>query len=260
MWSQIRIQLSSINHEGLMTKTIRVAALAMVWTLGSVVAARAQTPAPAESQISAGVSIGGQFGTRTISGSSSFVLSNELATISATQTVGSGVVFDIYGGYRVWRRLSVALGVSTFTSSGDGSLTGSIPDPSRFGNPKVTSATATGLGHTDVAVNFQVMWRQPIMDKLDATIFLGPSLIHVKQDFLTGSVPTGTQNITATTTTESKSTGKAGSAGVDISYQITPRYGAGFFVRYLGGEVDLPSAPKMKVGGAQVGGGLRVRF
>jgi hypothetical protein len=34
----------------------------------------------------------------------------------------------------------------------------------------------------------------------------------------------------------------------------------GLFVRYAGGEVNLPSAPKMKVGGGQAGLGLRWRF
>src|SRR6266705_975782 len=127
MWSPTRIQLNSINHEGLMTKTIRAAVWAMVWTLGGVAAAHAQTPA--ESQISASVSLGGQFGTRTISNSTSFVLYNELATVSDTQKIGQGVVFDISGGYRVWRRLSVALGISTFHGSSDATLIGSIPSP-----------------------------------------------------------------------------------------------------------------------------------
>ena len=243
-----------------MTKTMRVMALVMVWTIGGGAAARAQAPAPAETQMFANVSLGGQFQSHTFSDSTSFGLYNELATVSATQTVGRGVVFDLSGGYRVWRRLSVALGVSTFHGTSDATLSGSIPSPLVFGQPKASTTTATGLGHTDVAVNLQAVWLQPITDKIDAAIFLGPSLIHVKQEVASASVVPGTQDLLAATASESKSTGKAGTAGVDISYKITSRYGAGLFLRYLGGEVDLPSAPKLKVGGLQVGAGLRVRF
>jgi len=41
---------------------------------------------------------------------------------------------------------------------------------------------------------------------------------------------------------------------------FTPRIGAGVFIRYAGGSVDLPSAPDVKVGGFQIGVGARVRF
>ena len=243
-----------------MTKTMRVMALVMVWTIGGGAAARAQAPAPAETQMFANVSLGGQVQSHTFSNSTSFALYNELATVSATQTVGSGVVFDIGGGYRVWQHLYVALGVSAFHGSSTATVTGSIPNPLIFGQPKTSTATATGLGQTDVAVNLQLVWIQPVTDKFDVAVALGPSLIHVKQDIVSASVTPGTQDLTTATGTESKSTGKAGSAGVDVSYKITSRYGAGAFLRYLGGEVDLPSAPKLKVGGLQVGVGLRVRF
>jgi hypothetical protein len=233
-----------------------------VWTIAGTAAARAQAQqsAPAESQAFANVSVGGQFQTRTFSNSTSFALFNELATASDTQTVGGGVVLDVSAGFRVWHHLFVALGVSTFHGSSGATLAGSIPNPLIFGQPKASTATATGLGQTDVAVNLQVVWLQPVTDKLDVAIALGPSLIHVKQDIATPSVVAGTQDIASATTSESKSTGKGGSASLDVSYKVTSRYGAGVFVRYLGGEVDLPSAPKLKVGGLQVGAGLRVRF
>ena len=243
-----------------MTKTIRVAGLALVWTLGGVAATRAQSTTPAESQMFVNLSAVGEFQNHRFTDIASFALYTELATVTNTQTVGTGAIFDISGGYRVWRNLSIAIGVSTFNGTSDAALTGSIPNSLVFGQPKASSAMATGLGQTDVAVNLQLAWIQSLSDKLDAEIFLGPSLIHVKQDVASPSVVAGTQNITAATATESKTTGKAGSAGIDLSYRFTSRYGAGGFVRYLGGEVDLPSAPKLKVGGVQVGAGLRVRF
>jgi hypothetical protein len=243
-----------------MTKTIRILALGLVWTIGGAALVQAQAFAPAESQGFVNVSVGGEFQNHTFIDNSSFALFSELATVSDTQTVGRGIVFDVTAGYRVWRNLSVAIGVSTFNGSSDATLTGSIPSPLVFGQPKTSSTTATGLNQSDVAVNFQLVWIQPLSDKVDVAISLGPSLIHVSQDVASPTVAAGTQTITSTTTTESKSTGKAGNAGIDLSYKLTSRYGAGGFVRYVGGEVDLPSAPKLKVGGLQVGGGLRIRF
>ena len=41
---------------------------------------------------------------------------------------------------------------------------------------------------------------------------------------------------------------------------MNDRYSVGGFVRYAGGEVDLPSVAKLKIGGVQAGGGIRFRF
>jgi hypothetical protein len=39
-----------------------------------------------------------------------------------------------------------------------------------------------------------------------------------------------------------------------------PQLGAGVFLRYAGGSVDLPEVSNVKVGGFQGGFGLRLRF
>ena len=108
-------------------------------------------------------------------------------------------------------------------------------------------------------MNLQAVWLQPITNKIDAAFFIGPSIIHVKQTIATATAVPGTQDISTDSATESKTTGKAGSVGVDFNYKINQRYGAGVFVRYLGGRADL-SSTKLTVGGAQVGVGLRVAF
>lgn len=74
------------------------------------------------------------------------------------------------------------------------------------------------------------------------------------------AVAAGTQNVTPTSTSESGTTGKAGNVGLDLSYLVTTNYGIGAFIRYAGGELNLPTAPNLKVGGLQMGGGLRLRF
>lgn len=242
-----------------MTNTIRVIALTMAGTLAGAASVHAQSAAPDASPIQLSVSIGGQFQKTTFNQTTSFSLYNELATVSDSQQVGRGVVFDITGAYRVRHHFALAIGLSTFHGSGDASLTASLPNPIFFGQPRVSSATEGGLGQTDVAVNLQALWLQPITRKIDAAFFIGPSIIHVKQTIATATAVPGTQDIATDSVSESKTTGKAGSVGVDFNYKINQRYGAGVFVRYLGGRADL-SAVKLTVGGAQVGVGLRVAF
>jgi hypothetical protein len=48
--------------------------------------------------------------------------------------------------------------------------------------------------------------------------------------------------------------------GVDLNSFVTSRIGAGLFVRYVAGRVNLPSAADAQVGGFQGGAGLRLRF
>ena len=76
-----------------MTNSIRVIALTMAGTLAGAASVRAQSPAPAESQILMSVSIGGQFSKTTFNQTTSFPLYNELATVSDSQQVGHGAVF-----------------------------------------------------------------------------------------------------------------------------------------------------------------------
>ena len=242
-----------------MTKTTTIAMIA--FTLGTAVTARAQTPAATtDPAIFVSVSGGGQFQSREFTETTTFTLFNETGTVTANQTVGSGFVFDASVGYRLWRRLSVAVGISTFHGSGSAAAIAAVPDPLHFGRPTIKTFSASDYGdlsQTTTAVNFQAVWIKPLTDKLDLWLFAGPSVIHVNQDVASA---TETQNAVATIQSDSGNSGKAGTAGVDLNYRMNARYSVGGFVRYAGGEVDLPSVSKLKVGGVQVGGGVRFRF
>ena len=244
-----------------MTKTTTVIAMMGTLTLAGAVAARAQTPATTDDpSIFVSVSGGGQFQSRTFSETTTFSLFNDTGTVTANQTVGSGFVFDASVGYRVWRRLSVAVGVSTFHGSGAAAAIVAVPNPLFFGKPTIKTFSASDYGdlsQTTTAVNFQAVWIKPLTDKLDLWLFGGPSVIHVNQEIASA---TETQNSVATIKSDSANTGKAGTAGVDLNYRMNARYSVGGFVRYAGGQVDLPSVSKLKIGGVQAGGGIRFRF
>lgn len=245
-----------------MTKTTTIIAMIAGLTLATAFTARAQTQSTTTTDAKKFVSVsgGGQFQSRTFSETTTFSLFGDTGSVTANQTVGTGFVFDASFGYRLWRRLSVAVGVSTFHGSGAAASVVAVPNPLFFGKPTIKTFSAADYGdlsQTSTALNFQAVWIRPLTDKLDLWLFAGPSFIHVSQEIASA---TETQNTTAAIKTDSANTGKAGTAGVDVNYRMNDRYSVGGFVRYAGGEVDLPSAPKLKVGGVQAGGGIRFRF
>ena len=241
-----------------MNTTTSIVALMMGFALAGASDARAQAPSPTDHGVFINISAGAQATARTFSDSSTFTLFNETAQVRANQTVNGGFVFDASAGYRVWKRLSLALGVSTSNVTGDAAVAATIPNAVLPNRPTVLTATASGLRQNDVAVNFQAVWEVPITPKIDLSIFVGPSFIHVSQEFATATPSSGIS--AAAIETQSANTAKAGTGGVDLRFKMTERMGIGVFARYAGGEADLPLKPKMKIGGLQFGGGLRLRF
>ena len=241
-----------------MTNTTTTIAMIAGLMLRSAVTAHAQAPDDPNKFLS--ISGGAQFQSRDFSTASTFSLFDDLGTVTANQTVGSGFVFDASVGYRVWHRVSAAVGISTFQGSGGAAAVVTIPDSLFFGKPKIKTFEASDYGdlnQTGTAINFQAVWIRPLTDKIDLWLFAGPSIIRVKQEVASA---TETADPAATSKSESATTAKAGTIGVDLNYRLTDRYSAGAFVRYAGGEVDLPSVPKLKVGGVQLGVGARIRF
>jgi hypothetical protein len=242
-----------------MTKTTTIIAMIGALTLGTAWSARAQT-AGAEPKMFVNVSAGGQLQSREFSSHATFELFNETGTVDANQNIGSGFVFDATAGYHFSRRFAGAIGVSTFNGSGEAASVAAIPSALFFGKPTIKNFSASDYGdlsQSNVAINFQIVYAWPLTSRLDLALSAGPSIIHVSQDIASA---TPVENSTATIEKQSATTGKSGNAGIDLTYRLNNRYGVGGFVRYLGGEVDLPAVENLKVGGTQVGGGIRIRF
>jgi hypothetical protein len=254
-----------------MTKTIR----RFVWLAGvlavSAPAAYAQAQAPAQVQqqgqaqqesgrVFVNASVGAQVTSRTFTASNSFALFGETATVTTPEKVGTGLVFDASAGVRVWRKLSISLGVTTFHESQNATGVAHVPSPIFFNHFTDVPTSVSNLSQTNVAVNLQAVWIQPITDKFDLAFGLGPSLIHVKQDIASADINATTLAATGKSTSESATTMKAGTVGFDFDYKFTPRWGAGLLVRYQLGEINLPSVANLKVGGLQTAVGVRIRY
>ena len=210
----------------------------------------------------ANINIGAQSGSHDVETTTTFVVYEEDAHITTTQKTGGGFLFDMNGGYKVWRNLVAAVGYTFMSDSTDGAVTASIPDPSVFDHPRTVNTTADNLSHAEHAINFMGVWMVPVTDKVDVGISFGPTVFIVKQelpDTLTFSEPGPT--VTGLTKKDvSKTTGGV-NFGVDVTYLLTKKMGVGGILRYTWGSVDLEGATdSLTVGGFQIGVGGRYRF
>ena len=160
-------------------------------------------------------------------------------------------------GHRIGRRLGLAIAVSGFTTASAGQGTVSQPSPIVVASPTVVNVQSD-LKRREIGYHPQVVWFVHWSETFDISIFVGPSFVRVQQNVFTATV-SATQVVSVGTSNES-GTAFGGNAGVDVTHPVSDRWGVGLFARYVFASADLPSASGLKVGGLQMGAGLRFRF
>jgi hypothetical protein len=216
------------------------------------------------------VNLGVQPQSQTFTEVSTPVIYGENASISVPHHIGSGLLFDLSGGYRVWKNLAVGLGYSRFSDSEKTTVAAEIPNPLIFGSPRSASATTGDLSHSESAVHVQLLWNFPLTDKIEIAAIAGPSFFKVGQDLVSdvateeGPVPFGTVTITSVGVASTSKWATGVSAGLDATYLLRPKIGVGGFIRFSGAKADLPTIGggtiSVDAGGFQMGAGLRYRF
>jgi hypothetical protein len=221
----------------------------------------AQAPAPATQKVFVNVNFGGQFSSdRTIETALTQTVYEETATLTSSTPVSGGALFDVSAGYRVWGDFFAALAITTFGDTSTADFTATVPNPIFFNRPATSTGTIEDLKRKEIGFHPQLVWAHPLTDKVDLAVSVGPSFVKLSQDVIEGlTVPVDTQTAIASVTKE-KATAKGIHFGADVTYTITPRYGAGVFFRYVNASVDLPTSQNVKTGGSQLGVGVRVRL
>jgi hypothetical protein len=242
-----------------MRKTSTILAIAVVVVAAARSNVSAQTELAPVTRGFVNFDVGAQTQSRTIATTSTLPVFGETATITTNQEIRKGAVVGIEGGYRVWRNLAVAVGVTRFSRESDGAVSAVIPNPLVFDQPLTLNLTQSNLSHTETGVHVMAVYFFPITDKIDVSVSAGPSFIHVHQDYVVPTIPTGTQTVNLSSSSET-GTAKGANVGVDANYFFTKNVGAGVFMRYAGGSLDLPSVKSLSVGGFQIGVGARVHF
>jgi opacity protein-like surface antigen len=226
------------------------------------------TAVPASAQMAwtdrafANVNFGLQEQSRTLETVSGFDLYGEPGSLTTSQPIDGGFLFDLGGGYKVWKNLAVGLGYSYMQSDGDIQISASVPDPNFFDHPRPLTGVSSNAEHSENAIHLQGTWIMPVTDKIDVGFSFGPTIFMVSQDVATAiTVTEPTPTLSSTTITSEDHTTVGINLGVDLNYFFRPNIGAGVLARYTYGSVDLDSVGEsLTVGGFQLGFGLRYRF
>ena len=85
----------------------------------------------------------------------------EDGTLTARHPGGDATVFDVSAGARLWRQLGVGVGVSRLSRSETVDLSGQLPHPFRFGQPRAVDGTEAGVVREETALHVQARWGIP---------------------------------------------------------------------------------------------------
>jgi hypothetical protein len=199
-----------------------------------------------------------------------FTIYDETGKLTTAQTLDSQApFFDIGGGFRVAGNFGLGFTYTRLSSNGAAQVTAQVPSPIYYDQPRTATATLSDLEHLEDGYHFQALWMLPITDRLDIVISGGPSLFNLKQGIVMSpqitevGPPYSSVNMTvAQTTTTASEIGF--NVGADMTFRFANNVGVGAIVRYTAATVSLTpeggEASDVKVGGFQLGGGLRIRF
>jgi hypothetical protein len=194
--------------------------------------------------------------------------------VAVSYPVKGGTLIAGSGGYRVWKNLTIGLGVTHTSSKGNASISADVPHPFFFNQPRHVDGT-TPETRSEVGVNVLIGWMIPVTDKLHVIVSAGPSAISVTQTVVTNITiaevfPFDTATFGSAATTNAKKTGVGYNAGADIFWMFSRSVGVGALAQITGATVKetrdsgisgaSSTTISVKAGGVQVGAGIRVLF
>ncbi|HXG55954.1 MAG TPA: outer membrane beta-barrel protein [Vicinamibacterales bacterium] len=208
------------------------------------------------------VSAGIQSGSQDLSRTTPLNIFGETGSVASTLDIKSGGFFDVGAGFKVWRNLALGVSYSWTDAKSDATIAAVVPDPLFFDRPRNVAGSAPDFKHQEQAIHFSGTWMVPVTDKIDVALAFGPTYFSVKQDLpinITLAEPGPSITSVGVESLDESTVGFH--VGLDVSYMVTRRVGVGGMARYAGASFDVENASdKLKVGGLQIGGGVRIRF
>ena len=218
------------------------------------------------------VNFGYQFSSDDVREDIEFRAYGETARFVAAHEIKGGQVVDGGAFIHVWEQLAVGGTFSQTEGIDATSVTGAVPHPLQVGLDRSIAPQSFDLTRREKATHIHIAWLIPLpqVEKLDIRIMAGPTYFNLTQSSVPGVIvseaggpPFASVNVDSVVTGELVKNGWGGHIGADVSYMFSTYVGAGGFVRFAVGSVDLPrggTSVTTSVGGFQSGGGLRVRF
>jgi hypothetical protein len=200
-------------------------------------------------------------------------LYSETARGAVAYSFPTGGSFDVGGGYMFTPRIGVGVSLAGTAHEDSAGLAISVPHPFFF-NAAAADATVTSgrLKRSEGAWHLQAMLVAASTPRVRLRVFGGPSYFAAEQDvvslikydqvyqvFARGN----SVDILSYDTHTSEGSGWGLHVGADVSIFFTRVVGVGGMFRLSGGSVDMDDyggTESRKVGGVQMGGGLRLKF
>jgi len=242
-------------------------AAAFLIALGSAAEARAQSRDWRE-RIWFGVSGGFQPAANDFDDAFDLPLYAETERVTVEYPVEGGALFAASGGYRVWKRFTVGLGVTRYSRRSDATVRAQLPHPFFDNQFREVEGTTSAL-RGETAAHLLLGWMMPITDRLRVIVTAGPSYVSVEQTLVTGvqfseTYPYDTAAFTDATTRRSTRSATGFNAGADVMWMFSPRLGAGGLVQVTRAHARVEAGEGRTIavdaGGAQVALGIRVMF
>ena len=232
-------------------------------------AAKAMPSEPRTPRYLLGIGGGGQTASAAFADNVAFPLYDETGHYQATYSTPNGSALDATLGLRFGQRFVLAVAFWHTTRVPSATITAVVPHPFSYNTPRLTSATGVAVNRVENDGHLQLTWLIPLSPRADLSIFAGPSLFYVRQDLVSAlalreSFPYDTVGISGINTVRKSKATIGGNVGADVTVMVWRYFGVGASGRYARGSLKMPSADSgtmdVLVGGAQVSGGLRMRF
>jgi hypothetical protein len=212
-----------------------------------------------------------------------FSIYDENGTLSLSQAIDSGAFFDLSGGGRVWRNVSVGIAFHQGSTDGEAIVEGSVPHPLVFDRHRRVTLSVGDLTRSERAIHLQFGYMLLLSDRINLHLTVGPSFFKLRQDTITLvdiAEGAGNNTVNATATVAERTDSPTGfNIGADVAYMFYDadpiKVGVGMFLRYTRATADveltrvvLPGVAGQPqgnvvdsdVGGLQIGFGGRLRF
>jgi hypothetical protein len=200
---------------------------------------------------------------RTFDDSRTFDRYAEQGSFSTAYQVEARLGVDAGAFVRVWQNLAAGVAFTTHKDDRDLLITGSVPHPLLFNQPRAIEGTAPGT-REETAVHLQVAYVVPVNRRLRVVVFGGPSFFTVKQSVVTGitydeEYPFDEATFSGADVELEEENETGFNVGADVGYYFTKNVGVGGIIRFSQTKVTF-SLGEVDAGGAMVGGGVRFRF
>lgn len=187
----------------------------------------------------------------------------ETERVSIDYPVTGGALIAARGGYRVWKRLTLGLGVTRQSRRSNAAVDARIPHPFFDNQPRQIQGT-TPATRTEVGAHVLIGWMMPLTDRFRVIVTAGPSVLRVSQTLVTGlefseTYPYDTAAFKSATTTNATTTATGFNAGADLLWMFSRHVGGGGLVQVTWARATVRTV-SVAAGGAQVGAGLRLVF